>query len=208
MIQQKAAHHCWAVSSGTKAASVELAPSCGEGDELHGVNVQIIDLSYRKIWRPAACHVKSTILASHHLYFTLSSMNILFTTARHYFLYSIPTDVETRIVSLHKANCMVINTLIIDVQLLPGQVTVSTRAHRALFPLCVQAERSRVRCQQRIWRRPGSPGAVDPACNGAGQHPVWQRVRPRLLPDCDRGLRSLGRPQRMTAEAFELKPRQ
>lgn len=61
----------------------------------------------------------------------------------------------------------------------------------------VQAEWSRVCCRQRGWFWFGVSGAVDPACFCSGQHPVWQRLQSLLLPGCDRGLRSLRRPQRM-----------
>ncbi len=65
-----------------------------------------------------------------------------------------------------------------------------------VFLLSLQAEWSGMYCRQRGWLRSGISGAVDPACISTGQHPVWQRLRSRLLPGCDRGLRSLRRPQR------------
>ena len=69
-------------------------------------------------------------------------------------------------------------------------------------PVCAQAERSSVCRRQRRRLRPGGSGSVDPARLGTGQHPVRERLRSRLLPGCDRGLRSLRRPQRTSAAHF------
>lgn len=93
-----------------------------------------------------------------------------------------------------------------DVLFRRDRITVGVRACSPVFLLCAQAEWSRICCRQRGRLRSGVSGAVDPACISTAQHPVWQWLRSRLLPGCDRGLCSLRRPQRTITPPFRPPP--